>query len=207
MIFNDERVAMKIRVMVLSFLIASVVLLVGYEQSMAEEKPTAGKGASSIGVISVQKVFEKCKRNEVYQITSTSERDSLVKKLEKLKVQIEADEAGLKTLKPDSEEYMEQTREVMVQRASLQAQRDFYRKQLEYKDQLWAESLYKDIILATKTIAEKRGLEMILENSEPAFPSENPQEFMMTVRTHKVLYADGSVDITDDVIARLDDKK
>ncbi|MFC1677189.1 OmpH family outer membrane protein [Planctomycetota bacterium] len=198
---------MKIRVMFLSFLVAAVVLLIGYEKTMAKAKTTASNGSLNIGIVSVQKVFEKCNRNEIYQIQASAERERLVKELEKLKAQIEAEEAGLKTLKSDSAEFMAQTKEIMMQRASLQAQRDFYRKQLEYKDQLWAEELYKDILIAAKAVAEKKGLDMILESSEPVFPSENPQDFMLTVRTHKVLYAGGGVDVTEDVTAGLDAMK
>ena len=198
---------MKIRVILLSSLVAAVVLLIGYEKTMAKAKTTQSNGSLNIGVVSIQKVFEKSKRNESYEAQAIAERKRLVNELEKLKAQIEAEEAGLKTLKPDSAEFMVQTKEILMQRASLQAQRDFYKKQLEYKDQLWAEELYKDILFATKQVAEKKGLEMVFESSEPTFPSESPRDFMMTVRTHKVLYAGGAVDVTDDVIARLDQMK
>ena len=46
---------------------------------------------------------------------------------------------------------------------------------------------------------------MVFEKYEPEFPFERPDELMLTIRTNKILYSSsGCVDITDDVMARID---
>ena len=50
---DKERVIMKIRVMVLSFLVAAVVLLIGYEKTMAKSKSTQSKGSFNMGIVGV----------------------------------------------------------------------------------------------------------------------------------------------------------
>ena len=56
-------------------------------------------------------------------------------------------------------------------------------------------------------VAKKKKLDLVLEKNELEFPSANASELMMEIRTHKVLYSSGCVDLTDEVIATLDEDK
>ena len=89
----------------------------------------------------------------------------------------------------------------------MQAQQKFYEQQLELKDQRWTENLYRDILEATENVAKEKALTMVLENSAIDLPALNSQDLMMTIRTNKVLYSDGSLDISEDVMKRVDSKK
>jgi len=96
---------------------------------------------------------------------------------------------------------------ILTKQATLQAQQEFYKQQLEMKDQRWTEQMYQDILKIVGEVAEKKSLELILENEAVDFPSPSASDLMMTIRTNKVLYGGGCVDITDDVIAKLDAMK
>ena len=89
----------------------------------------------------------------------------------------------------------------------MQAQQKFYEQQLELKDQRWTEELYQDILKATENVAKEKVLTLVLENSTVELPALNGQDLMMTIRTNKVLYSGGSVDVTDEVMKRVDSKK
>jgi hypothetical protein len=45
---------------------------------------------------------------------------------------------------------------------------------------------------------------MVLGADEPEFPFQSYEQLVMTLSTHKVLYSDGCVDLTNEVIAQLD---
>ncbi len=127
--------------------------------------------------------------------------------LKKLEADIEADKAGLVTLKAGSSDYTEQVKEILVKQSTLQAHQKFYERQLELKEQRWTEELYQDILKATEEVAKEKGLTLVLENSRVELPALSSQDLMMTIRTNKVLYGDGSVDITDEVLKKVDSKK
>ena len=63
---------MKIRTIVLSFLLGAVVLSMGYEYSRAE--PKADKPSSKIGVVNIQQIFLICKRNAKYEEETKANR-------------------------------------------------------------------------------------------------------------------------------------
>ncbi len=53
-------------------------------------------------------------------------------------------------------------------------------------------------------MAAQKGLNLVLGADEPEFPFQRYEELVMTLGTHKVLYHEGCVDLTNEVIAELD---
>jgi len=53
-------------------------------------------------------------------------------------------------------------------------------------------------------LAAQKGLPLVLGSDEPEFPIQRYEELAMTLSTHKVLYSEGCVDLTNEVIAELD---
>lgn len=193
---------MKIKVAILSFLIGLIVLSIGYERSLAISK--SDRTGLRIGVVSVLKILKDCKRNAKFRQEATTEQNRAMAELDKLKAEFEAEEAGLKTLKSGSSDYMAQVKEILTKRANFQAQQEFYKRQIEMKEQRWAEDAYKDILRITSEVAKQKGLDLVLEMNEPELPAPSYNGFMTILSTHKVLYSDGCSDITDEVMARLD---
>lgn len=196
---------MRIKTIILVFLAGLAVLWVLMprgECSWAEEK--ADKFSVKIGVVSVRKVFQECKRNARYVAEAAAEDGRVVAGLQKLSGQIEAERAGLRALKQGSSDYLAAMREILTKQASLQAQREFHKQQMELKDQQWTEQLYKDILRYTEEVAKEKGLDLVFEKDEVELPAPSPNELMMTIRTHKLLYSGGCMDITDEVLALVD---
>ena len=198
---------MKIKAAVLSCLIAVVVLSVGYRINLAAAAPKSEKGGLEIGVVSIQKVIMDCQRSSKYRDESLAERNAKEAELNKLIKEVEAEEAGLKTLKPESLDRMARTQDVFEKRASIQARQKFYEQVMVLKEQRMIEGLYKDILRIVGEIAEQKGLAFVFERSEPVLPAINLNALSMIIKTGKVLYSGGGVDISDEVIARLNAEK
>ena len=128
----------------------------------------------------------------------------MVAELEKLSKEIEAEKAGLKTLKSGSSDYMARVKGILEKQGSLQAQEEFHNQQMGLKEQRMIESLFKDVLQTISVVARERGLELVLEKSEPELPAPNTNELARTIGAHKVLYNAGEMDITDEVISILD---
>ena len=195
---------MKHKGYLIAALVCVIVISVVYENSQAG---FSASGKSDTGIVNIRKVFKNCQRNEQYRQRVQTEQDKVRAELEKLRAEVEAAKAGLNTLKQGSIEYMERARDVLTKEANLQAQQEFYKRHLEAKDQRWTEDLYKDLLASVKNVASARGLNIVLADEDVEFPMETPNDLMMSIRTNKVLYSEGCVDISDEVLEQLDSMK
>ena len=193
---------MKIKTMALAGAMGVVVLFLGRELNSAQPKTDAL--SMKIATVSVRQVFLNCKANARYRADELAEQSKISGAMELLRKEIQAQEAGLKALRPGSTDHLEQYRELVNKQYALEAQQKFNSQQRILKDRRWTEELYREILRITKTLAEEKGLDMVLEKDEPEFPVPSPDELMMTLSTHKVLFSGGCVDITNEVVARLD---
>jgi Skp family chaperone for outer membrane proteins len=157
-----------------------------------------------IAVVSIAKIFQNCKRSVSYREEAGAEQNGIIAELEKLSKEIEAERAGLKTLKEDSSDYMARAKELFEKQASYQARQEFYKQQMELKDKLWTKELYQDILRIAGEIAKEKGLDLVFREDEIDFSEANTSELGLAIRTQKLLYSGGCLDITDEVTARLD---
>lgn len=162
---------------------------------------------SAMGVVSIRKIFRDCKKTAQYRQAANVERQQINAALVKLDNEIKAQREGLKTLKVGSENHLAQVKEILQKQASMQAQQEFHKQQLALKEQQITENIYKDILRITGDIAKQKGLDLVFEASEPELPATSPTELELSMGTHKLLYGGGCVDITDEVITRLDSDK
>jgi len=207
LVFKAEKrkgYSMKIKSIVPAGLILLIVFGLGHQYSRAA--PKGQTGGIKIGVVSVRRIFENCKRNAKYRQQAATEQNKVIAELEKLSKEIEAQQAGLRVLKPGSSDHLAQMKELLAKQARLEAEQEFYKQQMALKDQRWTEQLYADILKATDVVAVEKGLDLVFERDEIEFPAPSANELMLTIRTHKILYSGGCTDITDEVTALLDSK-
>ena len=195
---------MKTRTMVLCCLMGMIVLATGYEYSQAQPKVSAGP--LKIGVTNIMKVFRDCKRSAAHRTEIIAEQGKIRAELTTLSKQLEAEEAALRALKAESDDYLVQRRELINKRANLEAQQTFNKEQTVLKEYKWSKKLYQDILRITEEVAKQKGLDLVLEEEEIDAFSLSLNEINQTIRTHKVLYSGGCVDISDEVMARLDEE-
>jgi Skp family chaperone for outer membrane proteins len=181
-------------------------------QPQAQEEPRPAELKQSgaglkVAVVSIAKIFQKCKRGTSYREEAIAEQDRIIAELEKLSKEIEAEKAGLKTLKEDSSDYMSRAKELFEKQASYQAQQEFYKQQLELKDKLWTKELYQDILRIAGDVAKEKGLDLVFREDEIDFSETNANELGLAMRVQKLLYSGGCLDITEEVTARLDAEK
>jgi Skp family chaperone for outer membrane proteins/uncharacterized coiled-coil protein SlyX len=179
----------------------SAILEMIKEQVKSNVK-TGGKPAA--GVVSVRKIFRDCKKSAKYRQQSNMERQRADAELTKLDNDIKAQQEGLKTLKPDSENYMTEIREILEKQASLQALQKFYKQQISLNEQRITEEIYGDILRITAAVAKQRGLNYVFEISAPQLPAMSPTELELSMGMHKLLYSEGCIDLTDEVMTILD---
>lgn len=180
-----------------------VIIMSGFIVSAGAVKAADNK-CLKIGVVSVRKIFQDCKRNTKYRQEMTAERDKLEAELDSLSKDIDASKSKLKMLKQGSADYLSGIKDVFDKQASLQAKQEYFKRQMDIREQTVVEQLFKDVIKATGEVAKEKGFDLVLEKSEPDLPAANTNELTLTISTHKVLYSSGCEDITDAVMAKVD---
>lgn len=184
--------------------LAAGLIFAGFGTGAEQAAPAGQSNCPKIGIVSVRKIFQDCKRNVKHRQELSAERDKLENELEKLSKEIDLEKTGLKTLKPGSPDYLSAMKEILEKQAKLQAQQEFFKRKMDIREQEIIESLFNDVVSATAEVAKGKKLDLVLEKSEPELPAVNANELTLTISTHKVLYSAGCEDITDAVLAKVD---
>jgi Skp family chaperone for outer membrane proteins len=179
-----------------------IILAMGYKYSQAQQK--ADTSSAKIGTVSIVKILRNCKRTTAHRTKMNTEQSKIRGELEKLSKQLQAQEKMLIALKQDSSDYLAQRKEVINKRINLETQQAFNKEEAILKEYKWRKEFYQDILRITSELAEQKGLDVVLEKDEIDILALSVNEFNQTMLTHKVLYSGGCMDITDEVMARLD---
>jgi Skp family chaperone for outer membrane proteins len=193
---------MKIKTAILGCLMGVVVLLLVHEYSMAQVK--TNDTVLPIGIVDVRRALRECKATEKYKERTNAENSKMAAEEEQLSREVQALAAGLRALKPGSSDHLKQYKEYLQKQNDLKTMQEFNPQQKALKHQQWTQELYKEILRITKVLAAEKRLPLVLGSDEPEFPMQRYEELAMTLSTHKVLYSNGCLDLTNEVIAELD---
>lgn len=193
---------MKVKTVVLSCLIGMVVLFFVHEFSLAQ--PIAPVPASKIGLISVSRAMSGCKATAAFGAKAKAEEEQMAATEKTLNDEINVLTGGVRALVRGTPDYLAQYKLLVQKQAELKAFQEYHREKRDASRRAWAEKLYKEILRITKEVGARKVLYLVLQRTEPEFPTQTADQLMMAISTHKVLYGGGCVDVTDEVIAELD---
>ncbi len=193
---------MKVKTVVLSCLTGAVVLFFVHEFSLAQ--PMATGAASKIGLVSVTRALRDCKATATFGAKAKAEGEQMIAAEKALNDEINVLTGGVRALVRGTADYNAQFKLLLQKQGELKALQEYSREYRGSSQQLWAEKVYKQVLRLTKEVAAAKGLDLVLQSSEPEFPMQSGDQLMTALSTHKVLYGGGCLDITADVIAELD---
>jgi Skp family chaperone for outer membrane proteins len=196
---------MKNRISIVGVVVGVAALMAAFEYSRAQ--PTTGPVVSSgkIGVVSLSGIFAKSQLQAKYLSKKKVVDANSRAELEALNKKIEADKLLLDTAKTNSDDYLKLVQTIIDNRARLDARQEFFKQQSMVEDRQQLEKLYGEILKIVAALAQEKKLDVVLERTEPVLANaRSSDDLMMMVSTHKTLYAGGCVDLTGEVIDRLD---
>jgi Skp family chaperone for outer membrane proteins len=193
---------MKFRTMVFACLACAIILATGYEYLQAQ--PNVAAPALKIGIVSVQNAVRNCAPTVKFKERLDAVNKKMAEEENNLANEGKRLTDSLRVFKPDSAEYMETFQKMVQTQSMLKALQETNPRRSGLMQMQWTQKLYKEILRITKVLAAEKGLTLVLGADEPEFPFQRYDELVLTLSTHKVLYNSGCVDLTSEVIARLD---
>ncbi|MGE4286232.1 MAG: OmpH family outer membrane protein [Phycisphaerae bacterium] len=182
-----------------------ILLVIGFAAGRAD---SAGNEApSGIAVVSIPEVIDGSSYATSLDEGLNAKKDKVLAELDKYKAQIDALRADLNTRKQGSTEYNDLAQQIIEKSAIAEAKKDYMQKSLLAENKDIMEKLYIDILAAVKEVCEEKNIEMALDRDEVKLPAANSTELSGVIQTHKVLYHAPNLDITKDVITKLDKSK
>lgn len=180
----------------------ALVLREGHAQQKPEAAPVIFPTAKT-AVCDVVKLFSNYQRAKDLETKLRDHRNSLKKEDADRSKKIDSIESELKDLDPTSNEYQNRL-DLMTK---LTIDRETWIKFEEAKDNQehtrMTEAVYNDVLKAVSDVAKDKGITLVL-NSDDTAPESKP-DILRKIERKKVLYADNSLDITNDVLARLNE--
>jgi Skp family chaperone for outer membrane proteins len=191
------------KLLVVGFVITVIAISFGYRQGIAagEKQITPSK----VAVVDVTKVLQSSKKHKQWQEKMTTNEGQMKAEFEKAKKELEVLQANLNLFKSGSKDYVDAMREFLDKKGLLEAKDKFYQEKINMEMQQWTESLYVQMLDITEKIAKKKGIDIVLAQEQLDLPSPSLRDFMLSIRTKKVLYCGTQLDITDEVLALLDE--
>ena len=193
---------MKFKTMALSCLACAVILAMGYEYLQAQ--PNRSGSGFKVGVVSVQRSLRNCQATIKFAEKIKAEKEQMDAEEDKLTQEGKALAASLSAYKPGSSDHMERLKEMLQKQNELKTLQELNPRRLTLKQMQWTQTLYQEILRIAKELGAAKGMSLVLEGDQPQFPFQRYDDLVMTLNSHKVLYSEGCVDLTNEVIAQLD---
>jgi Skp family chaperone for outer membrane proteins len=163
---------------------------------------------SRMGVVNVALVSEKYAKTKDLEGQFDALRKSLGQQRDALRDKIERAKVGLQEeLKPGTDAFDARRKEIAMMEAELQWFVESEGQRVERGLAQALRSIYDDIQACVKEIADEQGLQIVLAADQvPAEPPDTPNQARQTILLQKVLYWKPEVDLTDAVLARLNQR-
>lgn len=163
-------------------------------------------GAAKVAVVDVTRVLENSKKHQAWQQKMETEQKQMRAEFDAMQSELETLDQQLRggVLRRGSEDYLKYARQFAEKKAVLDARVAFYDDKVTAEMQSWTEELYKTLIVVVDRVAQQKGIDLVLATEQLDLPAPSLRDFMLTIKTNKVLYNHSNLDITTEVLAGLD---
>lgn len=184
---------------VLALALGCVGALLLADVGRTEERPVPLR----LGFLDVRQVFAAYGKRREVEADLKRRTDALAVLFERRDAEIHDAEHRLEALSQDGEERRSLDRQIRLDRCALEIDRATQQRVLQAEARATEAALYAEISQAAKACADERGLAAVFLFSPlaPGFETKSDLDVFMGTRT--VLAHDASLDVTADVIARL----
>ncbi len=187
--------------MVMIAAVAVIVFAAAHAQNAMRSQPTA------VAVVNWERISTELKEKQAIEADIQSTIEKFNEQQEKRKDDIEGLKADLDLYQPDNPNFSKTQQELEKKVIEYRAWSEYQQKKLNDERIIQIENLYRRIVDAASRVASDNGYDIVLQKeSEPVFKDVNAQQVLQQIAMRKVLWANDSIDLTDQVIQRMNNE-
>lgn len=190
-----------VKIVIMSALLAAGLIVTTQATSNLLARPTA------VGVVNIEEVVAALTEKQQLDAEMKTKRDSLAAEQATRQKQIEKLEFDLNALRVGTPAY--EAKQAQLQKAVLELQVwiRFEQQKAGRELGLQTQRLYEKILTACGNVGRDNGYDLVLFRESTVEPNfENPQQLQAMIQLRKVLYANPQIDLTDQVIQRMNNE-
>lgn len=166
--------------------------------SRTQVKPTA------VAVANIQKIFNSLKERQQIQANMQSQMKKLQSQEKAKRKEIDNLKSQLDVLQAGSKAYSNKENQLEEKSINLDAWVRYQQKKVNHNRALKIEELYRQTVKAVASVAKSDGYQIVLYGGgKPTFQYNSESQLANEIELRKVLWADSSVDITDQVTQQM----
>jgi Skp family chaperone for outer membrane proteins len=179
---------------------ANVVLLA----TLPTEAQVAG-GQSSVAVCDVVKVFREYNRANAMQKELEAQRKSMETQNLRRQKALKSMETALKGINPGTPKHAEELNKLRRAAIEHKVWLEMEQSQILTKHALLMRDMYDSLRKTVAAIAKARRVTLVMQMDGASLTGRNSQEMMSQISSRKVIYAGPQIDITDELIQKLNE--
>ncbi len=168
----------------------------------------AGAAAAAdpnIAVIDVARVFEDYDMTRDLETVFDQARQALSDEADSRRGNIDQMRRGLAAFDPESDDYKRREQELIRAEAEFQVWSNIKERQLKADHKKWLLQIYRDTQSTVAAIATDRSIDLVLTFDKLTEDAPDSTALRQQILLQKVIYHSDRMDITDDVLKKLND--
>jgi len=161
-----------------------------------------------VAVVGLEEVWNQVDEREQMNADLQTEREDLLADKERREQKIKNMQQDMDWSPEDSEERQKKEEELTQAAITFKAWWEFQQQRLAREEKIRYEELYRSSIAAIGEVAEANGVDLVLfKERPPKFdPNLKVAQTLALIGNRKVLYARDELDLTDQVITRMNNR-
>ena len=171
--------------------------------SGAGQPAAAPAGGTRVAVVDLVTVFNDYELTKTLNQKMTDLETSLRDQDQKKAAGVDAQAKAVQAFDPNSAEYVKAKKELVVLQVDYQVWKGTQQDEVGQKHLAWVNATYANVEAEVAAIAKARGFQLVITREDLDTTVNDSKVMLKQIIGRKVIYSDGSVDLTQDVLKNL----
>jgi len=169
------------------------------------QNTVASAGGTRIGVVDLVRVFNDFEQTKALNAELERYKRQVTEEKQRKEEDLSVEKQTLQGFSPDSEEYRQRRKALEKKVIEYQVWMRVKTESLEEQHRMWIERTYATATQCIADVAKERGIQVVLTREELDTSVEDTNVLRTQILNRKVVYYDSSLDLTSEVLTRLND--
>lgn len=185
-------------------MMAAVVWMASTGLNQAQQAGGAGPH-TKVGVVDLVRIFNEYDQTRVLNDKMRELQLELSRERDSKEAEIQQERSALDALNPNTPAWVKKRKDIRTMVFDLRVWEMTEQDNLQENHRFWVKRTYRSIITEIGNIAKQQGYDLIITEDDVDLDVQDTKVLIQQLINRKVVYADGTVDITRDVLTNLND--